>query len=148
MRNLVGLFAVVGALWAFTTAKASVELSLSSSAAAEGSIRLAVFDCPRAFARDESRFGEVLSLSEGSSPSIRLRLPPLAAGTYAIAVYHDLNNNGRLDRNMFGIPTEPYGFSKEPANKWQKPTWEDIATPITPSTKQLSIALKTWKERN
>lgn len=148
MRRLLGILAVVGALWAFTTATARVELSLSSTAPAKGCIRLAVFECPRAFAHDESHFGEVLELSGAGVSSVRFQLPALAAGHYAIAVYHDLNNNGRLDRNMFGIPTEPYGFSREPANKWQKPSWEDIATPITSSTKQLSIVLRTWKERS
>ncbi len=148
MRRLLGILAVVGALGAFTTATVRVELSLSSTAPARGCIRLAIFDCPRAFAHDESHFGEVLELSGVVASNLRLQLPPLAAGTYVIAVYHDLNNNGRLDRNVFGIPTEPYGFSKEPTNKWQKPSWEDIATPITPSTKHLSIVLKTWKERS
>lgn len=31
----------------------------------------------------------------------------LAAGTYAAALFHDENNNGRLDTGIFGIPTEP-----------------------------------------
>jgi uncharacterized protein (DUF2141 family) len=31
-------------------------------------------------------------------------------GKYAIAVIHDENCNGELDTNMFGIPTEGYGF--------------------------------------
>ena len=37
-------------------------------------------------------------------------IPP---GTYAIAVIHDENMNGKLDTNVFGIPTEGYGFSKD-----------------------------------
>ena len=35
----------------------------------------------------------------------------LEAGTYAIKLYHDANNNGKMDTNMFGIPKEGYGFS-------------------------------------
>jgi len=33
-------------------------------------------------------------------------------GDYAIAVFHDSNNNGKLDKNFLGIPVEGYGFSK------------------------------------
>ncbi len=32
-------------------------------------------------------------------------------GEYALLVYHDENNNHRLDKNFIGIPTEPLGFS-------------------------------------
>jgi len=32
-------------------------------------------------------------------------------GDYAIAVYHDENDNGKMDKRLFGIPKEPYGFS-------------------------------------
>lgn len=35
----------------------------------------------------------------------------LPAGTYAIAIYQDLNNNRKLDKGLLGIPNEPYGFS-------------------------------------
>lgn len=34
------------------------------------------------------------------------------AGTYAIAVIHDANNNNRFDTNFLGLPTEGYGASK------------------------------------
>jgi uncharacterized protein (DUF2141 family) len=34
----------------------------------------------------------------------------LASGKYAISVFQDVNNNGKLDIGMFG-PKEPYGFS-------------------------------------
>ena len=33
------------------------------------------------------------------------------AGTYAIIAFQDENNNGKLDKNLFGIPKERYGFS-------------------------------------
>lgn len=35
-------------------------------------------------------------------------IPP---GTYAMAVVHDENMNGKLDANWIGVPTEGYGFS-------------------------------------
>lgn len=33
-------------------------------------------------------------------------------GEYSFAIYHDINENEKLDSNIFGIPKEPYGFSK------------------------------------
>jgi choloylglycine hydrolase len=33
-------------------------------------------------------------------------------GEYGIAAFHDINANRKLDRGLFGIPNEPYAFSK------------------------------------
>jgi len=32
-------------------------------------------------------------------------------GEYAVKLYHDDNDNNKMDSNMFGIPKEGYGFS-------------------------------------
>ncbi len=47
--------------------------------------------------------------------------------TYAIAVYQDLNRNGRLDKSTFGFPTEPYGFSRNYRPVYRGPLWKDAA---------------------
>lgn len=38
----------------------------------------------------------------------------LPAGTYAVKVFHDENNNEELDTNFIGIPKEGVGFSNNP----------------------------------
>ena len=35
----------------------------------------------------------------------------LSEGDYAIKLYHDENDNGLLDTNLVGLPSEGYGFS-------------------------------------
>lgn len=47
----------------------------------------------------------------GQTPRQTLSFADLPPGRCAVAVYVDRNGNGRLDRGMFGIPSEPYGFS-------------------------------------
>ena len=44
---------------------------------------------------------------------VEFTLRNVKPGTYAVAVFHDLNGNGRLDRNFIGLPSEPYGFSND-----------------------------------
>ena len=52
-----------------------------------------------------------------TSPRTRIVIPNVAPGRYAVQVMHDRNGNGKLDTNIVGIPTEPYGFSNDaPAN--------------------------------
>jgi uncharacterized protein (DUF2141 family) len=44
----------------------------------------------------------------------------LPEGPYAISIYQDSNGNGQLDKNIFGIPKEKYGFS----NNADRPNFE------------------------
>ncbi len=37
-----------------------------------------------------------------------------APGAYGLALYHDENANGKIDRNGLGIPKEGFGFSNNP----------------------------------
>ena len=47
-------------------------------------------------------------------------------GSYAIAVFHDVNGNGKLDKNFINIPTEPYGFSTNFRPITNDPKFDDI----------------------
>lgn len=41
------------------------------------------------------------------------RFEDVPAGRAAVAVSHDRNGNGRLDKNFLGIPREPWGVSND-----------------------------------
>jgi len=49
----------------------------------------------------------------------------VSAGTYAISVMHDENDNQKLDKNFFGVPTEGYGVSNNHTHAMSSPTWEE-----------------------
>ena len=51
----------------------------------------------------------------------------LAHRTYAIAVFHDLNSNGKLDKNALGLPQEPYGFSNNARNTFSAPSFSQAS---------------------
>lgn len=68
----------------------------------------------------------------------------LAAGVYAVSCFHDLNGNGKLDTNLFGIPTEPYGFSNNARPKFRAPNWDETKFEIKEGTNNISIRLEKW----
>lgn len=51
----------------------------------------------------------------------------VAPGTYAITAIHDLNNNGELDKNFLGVPTEPYGFSNDARGTMGPPSFSSAS---------------------
>jgi len=49
----------------------------------------------------------------------------LEKDAYSVAVYHDENNNGILDKNLVGAPTEAYGFSRNARAMFSAPSFEE-----------------------
>lgn len=130
--------------WGATTVDLKVDLS--TTAAAKGKIYLALYDSPEDFSAKKSRKELTVSLGQATQ-GLSAVLSDLPSGKYVVAAFHDLDGDRKLDRNFFGIPTEPYGFSREPASKWKAPGWADIATQIDPDNHDIQLVLKTWKER-
>lgn len=58
----------------------------------------------------------------------------LRQGSYAVAVFHDQNDNNRLD-TMIGIPREGYGFSRNPGFKPRAPHFDEAALDLSQSTR-------------
>jgi len=67
----------------------------------------------------------------------------IPAGKYAIAVFQDCNVDGKLNKNMFGVPKEPYGFSKNKFGKFGPPDFKDVSFDVKGDTSiSLTISLK------
>ncbi len=47
------------------------------------------------------------------------------AGTYGISAFHDEDNDGKLDTNLVGYPTEEYCSSNNARNMFSAPSWKD-----------------------
>jgi uncharacterized protein (DUF2141 family) len=54
------------------------------------------------------------------------------AGPFAVSVVHDKNDNRKLDKGLFGIPREPYGFSRDARSTFHAPSFDDARLEIAP----------------
>lgn len=68
------------------------------------------------------------------SDMVELHVSNLPEGDYAIRFFHDENNNGTLDTNWIGIPTEAFGFSNDVKVKFRKPSLSDIIFHVSGDT--------------
>tara|TARA_A100001015_G_scaffold253675_1_gene294024 strand:+ start:6646 stop:7065 length:420 start_codon:yes stop_codon:yes gene_type:complete len=60
---------------------------------------------------DQVKFAYKRQQTTAHKDGVKLTFRDLPPGYYAAAVFHDKNNNGKLDKNFFGMPKEKYGFS-------------------------------------
>ncbi len=51
----------------------------------------------------------------------------LKPGNYAVALYADKNNDGKLNTNFLGIPSEGYGFSNNPKARTRAPKFTEAS---------------------
>lgn len=65
----------------------------------------------------------------------------LPYGWYGISLYHDENNNGKMDKNAMGIPKEAYGFSNNAKGFFGKPSYEDVMFQLNSAEIQIAIKL-------
>ena len=67
----------------------------------------------------------------------------LLPGKYVITVMHDKNGNGKLDKNLFGIPKEGYGVSNNPSSqKFGPPKWEEGLIHLTQDQLKIEVQMK------
>jgi uncharacterized protein (DUF2141 family) len=63
-------------------------------------------------------------------------------GIYAISAIHDENSNEELDRNFFGSPTEPYGFSNDARATFSPPDYEEAQFTLTEEDLNIALVLE------
>ena len=61
-------------------------------------------------------------------------------GTYAIAVWHDENENKEMDKNLFGAPTENYGFSRNIYGSFGPPSFDEVSFKVN-SDKKITLKI-------
>ena len=82
---------------------------------------------------------DALPLRPDTALCDRLGLP---AGDYAVSAFLDENNNMKLDSNLFGLPTELYGFSRNARNPVGPPPFEAAAFRLGDDTPPQTMELK------
>lgn len=91
--------------------------------------------------REVSRSVYSQILPTNATTTVSIDFENIKNGTYAISVFLDQNKNGILDKNFFGIPTEPYGFSNNVIPAMRASSFQEASFDIQ-EDKAITIKLK------
>ena len=89
----------------------------------EGVARLALFRGKRGFPND-SEYAYWKGVCDIHDNESRLSIKNLEYGSYAVSVYHDENNNSKLDKKWKLIPSEGVGTSNNARKKKEGPRYD------------------------
>jgi uncharacterized protein (DUF2141 family) len=93
----------------------------------EGKIYVWVYDKKDDWLSDRYRTQKSIAVAgnrQGDRVTMELLLP---AGEYALSVFQDVNDDGKLERNFIGLPKEPAGLSNNLRPKFGPPKYKDAA---------------------
>lgn len=74
---------------------------------------------------------EAVAMIEGLSP-----------GTYAIKLFHDVDGDGKMSTNPYGMPTEPFAFSNNAQGNMGPAKWADAKFEVMAGANVHSIIIK------
>lgn len=116
-----------------------IQIKLTGIKSSKGNIRVALFNTEDSYKTESTTYKNLVVPAQ--SGEMNIQMDNIAAGDYAIAVYHDSNGNGKLDKSIFGPPTEYYGFSNNARGSFGKPSYKDCKFTVT-ENKVLEIRLR------
>jgi uncharacterized protein (DUF2141 family) len=103
---------------------------------------LGLFNSPEGFPKTITQGTLAPAKERSATGQVRLVFKGLAAGQYAATAFHDLDSNGKLNANLMGLPTEPYGFSNNARGNFGPPAFKDAVITLGEQDLTIEISVK------
>lgn len=120
---------------------ATVRIEVSQLRSTKGELRCALYATEESFPEGTPVVAQRVVL--GASVATACLFTNVPAGTWAATAHHDENVDARINKGLFGIPSEGYGVSNNHTYATHGPRWgESTFVVTTGEAKVLSIALR------
>jgi len=123
-------------------ASSSVRIAVTNVKSDAGSVVISVYDSADNWLSERWRTRKIITVAghrAGDAITAELQLPP---GEYAISVFQDLDNDGKLARNFLHIPKEPAGLSNNVIPKFGPPRFKDAKFTVGDTLVEQNIQLR------
>jgi uncharacterized protein (DUF2141 family) len=118
---IVSLFPLSG----FSQSK-SIKINIPNIKSDKGEILIALFNKADGFPENADNAFQTAKM-KAKKGTLSISLPNIADGRYALAIFHDENGDGKMNKNILGIPKEGYGVSNNVKNLMSAPTFKEAA---------------------
>lgn len=106
-----------------------------------GAVACALFESSAGFPTEYLHAATNIMIIKIRDQQARCDFEDIPPGTYALAVVHDENMNGKLDVNWLGVPLEGYGFSNDAKALLGAPAFSAASFPHDGRNLNLTIGL-------
>ncbi len=130
MRRIIIISLVVFSFGSLAAQNASIRLKITGIKNNDGVVRIGIYNSEQSFLEEKKVAGG--AVIEKLKQQVSYVFDSLPSGNYAIAVWHDENNNQKLDTNILGMPVENYGFSNNKFGTFGPPGFDEVAVTLKP----------------
>lgn len=120
----------------------TIELVISETATDEGVIQLLIFDQEKGWPEslDDAWKMAAIPIKNGVA---RKTIADVPAGSYAVTVFHDQDEDGEIRKNKVGYPLDDFGFSNNPSLFFGVPSFNKCTQQVIAGQKTIfEIELK------
>lgn len=104
-----------------------------------GAVMLSLAGSPEAYDNQAPAAGQAMVPATGET--IIATFSGLAPGRYAIKAFHDVNGDGKMAANPFGMPTEPFAFSNNAHGVMGPAKWPDASFEVKAGANAQTISI-------
>ena len=134
------IIAIAASLMAPAAHAADLTIKLSGAHNAAGAVSAAVYASKESFPKEGQQVAAFREKASTGTVSITFHdLPP---GRYAVTAFHDENNNGKLDRDATGLPSEGYGVSNDARELLSPPYWDKASFELGSEAKTVAVKIE------
>ena len=90
-------------------------------AASTGQVMVALYNSEATYSGGAPVASAIVDVAGGHHSAVFTDLP---AGDYAAKTFHDVDGNGKMNTNPFGMPTEPFAFSNNARGNMGPARWD------------------------
>lgn len=131
---LAALTALSPAAPVTTTSAQAPRLTLNFEPSTKiGAVMVSLFDSEASYIAGRPVRQVRVKIASGERSATFADLP---VGTYAVKAFHDVNGDGRMNANPFGVPIEPVAFSNNAPVNMGPASWDRASVVVERSTTQ------------
>jgi uncharacterized protein (DUF2141 family) len=122
----LGLVGLAGLALPAMAAGSQLTVDVSGLRSQKGQVCVSLFSSGRGFP-DNPNAAVAAQCVRTEGGNAQVTFSNLRGGSYAVAVLHDENNDGKANRNALGIPKEGFGFSRNPVLRFGPPKFGEAS---------------------
>ncbi len=140
MQLKTSTFTALAAVLFFAASAAANDLTIEVQGISEakGSVYVALYDKSDTWMKKATK-GQGAPAVAGKTIIVIKDLPE---GEYALSVFHDVDGDKKMARNAMGMPTEPWGFSKDAMGMFGPPSFDEAKVKVPAGGATTVVTLK------
>ncbi|AEH01793.1 DUF2141 domain-containing protein [Lacinutrix sp. 5H-3-7-4] len=137
MKRSLLILAVLFSFQFITAQAQNITVNISNIDTYKGTLVIGLYDNESQFLKKTVK-GKLKKVTKNTATVVFQEVEP---GDYAVSLFHDVNDNKKLDTYVFGIPKEDYGTSNNAKGFMGPPKWEDAVFTVDSKNVTQNISL-------